>query len=216
MTTTTTAAATLERLGQIRIIPVVTLDDPDRATEVAAALLAGGIPTAEITLRTPAGLDAIRAIANVPGFLVGAGTVLTAEQVDQCVDAGAQYLVTPGYDDHVVTRARHHGIPILPGVATATEIQYALRAGIQVVKFFPADRLGGLDTITALAAPFPGLRFIPSGGVSPTNAAHYLAHPAIFAISGSWMVPRNTITAGDYNTIRQLSLAASALAPGTA
>jgi 2-dehydro-3-deoxyphosphogluconate aldolase/(4S)-4-hydroxy-2-oxoglutarate aldolase len=214
MTTTLTAAAILEQLGAIRIIPVVTIDDADRAPEVAAALLAGGIATAEITLRTPAGLDAIRAVANVPGFLVGAGTVLTVEQVDQCVDAGAQYLVTPGFDDDVVTRAQHHGIPILPGVATATEIQHTLRAGIDVVKFFPADRLGGLDTITALAAPFPGLRFVPSGGVTPANAVAYLAHPAIFAISGSWMVPRDTIAAGDYDTITRLSLAASELVAG--
>jgi 2-dehydro-3-deoxyphosphogluconate aldolase / (4S)-4-hydroxy-2-oxoglutarate aldolase len=211
-----TATAILQQLGAIRIIPVVTLDDADRATEVAAALLAGGIATAEITLRTPAGLDAIRAVANVPGFLVGAGTVLTAEQVDQCVDAGAQFLVSPGFDDDVVARAQFYDVPILPGVATATEIQRALRAGIEVVKFFPADRLGGLDTIAALAAPLAGVRFVPSGGVTPANAAAYLAHPAIFAISGSWMVPRDTIAAGDYDTIQQLSLAAAALVPGTA
>ncbi|HEY5229864.1 MAG TPA: bifunctional 4-hydroxy-2-oxoglutarate aldolase/2-dehydro-3-deoxy-phosphogluconate aldolase, partial [Galbitalea sp.] len=157
------------------------------------------------------GLESIRSMGENPGFLVGAGTVLTVEQVDRCVDAGAQFLVSPGFDDEVVARAQSHGVVILPGVATATEIQRALRAGIDVVKFFPADRLGGLDTIAALAAPFADVRFVPSGGVNPANASSYLRHPAIFGISGSWMVARDAIAAGDFDAIERLSRAAAAL-----
>jgi len=210
-----TAAATLEQLGAIRIVPVVTIDDADRAPDVAAALAAGGIGCAEITLRTPRGLEAIRRAASISDIVVGAGTVLTVEQVDLCVDAGAQFLVSPGFDDEVVARAQFHDVAILPGVATATEIQRALRARIDVVKFFPADRLGGLDTIAALSAPFADVRFVPSGGVNPTNAVQYLRHPAIFGISGSWMVTREAIAAGDYDAIAELSRAAASLAAET-
>jgi 2-dehydro-3-deoxyphosphogluconate aldolase/(4S)-4-hydroxy-2-oxoglutarate aldolase len=142
---------------------------------------------------------------------VGAGTVLTVEQVDRCVDAGAQYLVSPGFDDDVVARAQLHGVAMLPGVATATEIQRSIRAGLDVVKFFPADRLGGLGTIAALAAPFAGVRFVPSGGVNPSNATSYLRHPAILGISGSWMATRDAIAAGDYDAIARLSRSAATL-----
>jgi 2-dehydro-3-deoxyphosphogluconate aldolase / (4S)-4-hydroxy-2-oxoglutarate aldolase len=141
---------------------------------------------------------------------------LTVEQVDQCVDAGAQFIVSPGFDDEVVARARLRDVAVLPGVATATEVQRALRAGIEVVKFFPADRLGGLDTIAALAAPFAGVRFVPSGGVTLSNADAYLRHPAIFAISGSWMATRDAIAAGDFEAIERLSHAASTLAADSA
>jgi 2-dehydro-3-deoxyphosphogluconate aldolase/(4S)-4-hydroxy-2-oxoglutarate aldolase len=206
-----TAVSTLERLGTIRIVPVVVIDDAGKASDVAAALARGGIGCAEITLRTPQGVEAIRSIASVPDFVVGAGTVLTVDQVDRCVDAGAQFLVSPGFDDEVVARAQFHGVAMLPGVASATEIQRALRVGLDVVKFFPADRLGGLDTIAALAAPFADIRFVPSGGVKRSNAAEYLRHPAIFGISGSWMVSRDSIAAGDFDAIEQLSRGASAL-----
>lgn len=209
-----TAASTLERLGTIRIIPVVVIDDADRAPDVAAALVAGGIGCAEITLRTPQGLEAIRSIASMPDFLVGAGTVLSVDQVDRCVDAGAQFLVSPGFDDEVVARAQFHDVALLPGVATATEIQRALRVNLDVLKFFPADRLGGLETIAALAAPFADVRFVPSGGVGPSNAAEYLRSPAIFGISGSWMVSRASIAAGEYDAIERLSRSASALVAG--
>lgn len=205
------ASAALQRLSGVRIIPVVVIDDAALAPELAAALAAGGIPCAEITLRTPAGLKALAAISDVPGFLTGAGTVLGVEQVDRCVDAGAQFLVTPGFDDDVVARAQQHDVAILPGVATATEIQRARRAGLNVVKFFPADRLGGLDTISALAAPFLDVRFVPSGGVNVTNAADYLRHPAIFGISGSWIATRHAIAARRFSFIEDLSRRAAAL-----
>lgn len=205
------AAATLDRLSEIRIVPVVVIDDAERAPDVAAALAEGGIGCAEITLRTPQGLEAIRSIGHLTDFIVGAGTVYTVGQVDRCVDAGAQFLVSPGFDDEVVARAQHHDVAVLPGVATATEIQRALRAGLATVKFFPADRLGGLDTIRALAAPFTDVRFMPSGGVNEANATEYLRHPAIFGVSGSWMVTRDAIAAGDFDDIAQLSRGASAL-----
>ena len=206
------ASLVLEHLAAIRIVPVITIDDPAKAPDVAAALVAGGIGCGEITLRTPGAMDGITAITAIPGFVSGAGTVLTVEQVDRCVDAGAQFLVCPGFDDEVVARAQMHDIAILPGVATATEIQRALKAGLNVVKFFPADRLGGLDTIKALAAPLTDVGFVPSGGVSPSNIVEYLAHPAIFAVSGSWMAPRDTIAAGDFAAIETLSRDAARLA----
>jgi 2-dehydro-3-deoxyphosphogluconate aldolase/(4S)-4-hydroxy-2-oxoglutarate aldolase len=210
------ASLVLERLAAIRIIPVIVIDDAGVAPDLAAALTAGGIGCAEITLRTPAGLQALASVNEVPGFLAGAGTVITVDQVDRCVDAGAQFLVSPGFDDDVVARAQHHDVAILPGVATATEIQRALRAGIDVLKFFPADRLGGLDTIAALAAPFTGVRFVPSGGVNASNAADYLRHPAIFAVSGSWMATRTAIAARDFDTVVELSRIAAAIALGNA
>jgi 2-dehydro-3-deoxyphosphogluconate aldolase/(4S)-4-hydroxy-2-oxoglutarate aldolase len=210
-----TTERVLGLLAGIRIVPVVVIDDEAFAPEVAAALSAGGIRCAEITLRTPAGLRSLEAIAGMHDFIVGAGTVLTADHVDRCVDAGAEFIVSPGFDAEVVERAQHHGVAVLPGVATATEIQRALRAGLDVVKLFPADRLGGLDTIRSLVGPFPGLRFVPSGGVTRGNTLEYLAHPAVLAVSGSWMVTRELIRAGEFATIERLSTEASSLVAGT-
>lgn len=203
-------------LGGNRIVPVVVLDDAGAAPDLADALAGGGITCAEITLRTPAGIDAIRAVAGRPDFVVGAGTVLTPEQVDAAVDAGAEFLVSPGLDDAVVTRAAERGIPIVPGVATATEIQRALSHGIHHLKLFPAGALGGLGAVKAFAGPFPEVRFLPSGGVNPDNARDYLAHASVFAVSGSWMVPTDAIEAGDFETVRALSEAASAGIPSLA
>jgi len=196
------SAASLEPLG--RVIPVVVIDDAARAAEVASALSAGGIRCAEITLRTEAGLAAIAAIAalDLAGFTVGAGTVLTLDDLERCVDAGARFIVSPGFDEQLVERANHLGVGVLPGVATATEVQRAAKAGVGTVKFFPADRLGGLDTI---AAPFRNTRFVPSGGVTAQNGLDYLRHPAVPAISGSWMVTRQLIAAGDLEAIERLS-----------
>lgn len=206
---TAAPARVADTLAGIRIVPVVVIDDADKAPDLVAALAEGGIRTAEITLRTPAGLDAIRRVADTPGFVVGAGTVVSPEDVDRVHEAGAQYIVSPGFDDEVVARAHELGLAALPGIATATELQRAVRAGLDVVKFFPADRLGGLGTITALAAPFPDVRFVPSGGVSAANAAEYLASPPVLAVSGSWMAPRTLIAAGDFVRIRALSAEAS-------
>jgi 2-dehydro-3-deoxyphosphogluconate aldolase/(4S)-4-hydroxy-2-oxoglutarate aldolase len=203
----------LERLEAARVVPVIVIEDAAQAPDLIAALAAGGIRSAEITLRTSAGLAAIGTAAGAlpDGFTLGAGTVLTAAEVDACADAGAEFIVSPGFDDDVVARTLERGLVALPGVATATEIQRALRAGLSVVKFFPADRLGGLPTIAALAAPFHSMRFMPSGGVGPANVVDYLAHPAIFAVGGSWMVPKQAVSAGDFETVRELSAQAMEL-----
>ena len=187
------------------IVPVLVIDDAECATALAEALCAGGIRCAEVTLRTSAALDAVHAMRQITDFVVGMGTVLTADDVDRAADVGAEFVVSPGWDDGVVDRAREIGLGILPGVATASEIMRATRAGIDVVKFFPADVLGGLRAIASLAGPFPGVGFVPSGGVSNQNCAQYLAHRNVPAVSGSWMAPRSLIASGDFPEIRRLS-----------
>jgi len=198
----TDAVAELERIG---IVPVVVLDDAHHGAALAEALLAGGIGCAEFTLRTPAGLGALREAAQVEGFLAGAGTVLDATQVDAVTDAGAGFLVSPGFSPAVDDRARARGIAAVPGVATATELQRAREGGHTHVKLFPAGAFGGPAYVDALAGPFPDMRILPSGGVSPQNAAAYLERPTVFAVSGSWMVPRAAIAAGDFAAIRELA-----------
>ena len=194
----------LDRLAVARIVPVIVLDDAADAGPLADALLAGGIDCAEITLRTPAGLAAVQALAHRDDILVGAGTVLTAAQTDEAVAAGARFVVSPGLGLDVVSRAQQLGVAVLPGVATATELQAAAAAGLGAVKFFPAGALGGLGMLNALAGPFPGMRFMPSGGVTAENASDYLAHPSVFAVGGSWMVPRTLIGAGRFAEITAL------------
>jgi 2-dehydro-3-deoxyphosphogluconate aldolase / (4S)-4-hydroxy-2-oxoglutarate aldolase len=198
----------IESLTAARIVPVIVIDDAAHAGELAAALADGGIRAVEVTLRTPAGLDAMAAMAAHGGLVVGAGTVLTRAQVDASVAAGAQFIVSPGIDDEVIARAQEAGLGMLPGVATATEVQRAMRAGLSELKLFPADRLGGLGMVDSLTGPFPDIRFMPSGGVSAANAVEYLAHRSVFAISGSWMATRAAISAGDFDGIRAASAAA--------
>jgi len=177
---------------------------------LADALVAGGLPVAEVTLRTAAAVDAIAVLAGRGDVLVGAGTVLTPSQVDQAVDAGATYIVSPGTSPAVVERALARGVAVLPGAVTATEIQAALALGLDTVKFFPAGTSGGAAAIRALAAPFGGVRFVPTGGVGPENLADYLAIPAVVAVGGSWMVPTAAIAAGDFATVERLTAAAVA------
>jgi 2-dehydro-3-deoxyphosphogluconate aldolase/(4S)-4-hydroxy-2-oxoglutarate aldolase len=198
----------IELLASARIVPVVVIDDAAHARELAAALADGGIRAAEVTLRTPAGLDAMAAMAENGALTVGAGTVLTPDQVSACAGAGARFIVSPGFDPDVVARAQELGLGVLPGVATATEVQRALGAGLSELKLFPADRLGGLAMIESLTGPFPDIRFMPSGGVSAANAVEYLAHRSVFAISGSWMATRAAIAAGDFEAVRAASAAA--------
>lgn len=202
----------IESLSVARIVPVIVIDDASHAAELAAALVDGGIAAVEITLRTPAGLDAMAAMAAHGGLTVGAGTVLTPDQVDACAAAGAQFVVSPGVDDDVIARVLELGLTALPGIATATEVQQALRHGLSELKLFPADRLGGLGMIDSLVGPFPDIRFMPSGGVTAANAIEYLAHPSVFAISGSWMATRAAIAAADFDAIRAASAAAMDLA----
>ncbi|WP_227497132.1 bifunctional 4-hydroxy-2-oxoglutarate aldolase/2-dehydro-3-deoxy-phosphogluconate aldolase [Planctomonas psychrotolerans] len=210
----TAGTAAADVLDGIPIVPVIVLDDAAHGPDLAAALSAGGIRTAEITLRTDAGLAAIgRISAAFPDFVVGAGTVLTASDVDRAVDAGARYVVSPGWDDEVIARAADRGVVALPGVATATELQRAAKSGLDRVKFFPAEQAGGLPMIEALRGPFPAVRFLPSGGVTAANAAAYLASPAVFAVSGSWMASRKAIAAGDWTGIARASADAIASIP---
>jgi 2-dehydro-3-deoxyphosphogluconate aldolase/(4S)-4-hydroxy-2-oxoglutarate aldolase len=202
---------TLAALGRTRLVPVVVLDDARDAAPLAGALVAGGLPVAEVTFRTPAAADAIRAMADRGDILLGAGTVLTPAQVDEAVAAGASYVVSPGLSRAVVERCRERGVLALPGAVTATEIQAALELGLDTVKFFPAGTSGGAPAMAALAGPFGGVRFIPTGGIGPANLHEYLAIDAVVAVGGSWMVPRERIRAGDFETVRQLTADAVAL-----
>lgn len=181
----------------VGIVPVLTAATVSAAVAAGRALQRGGIVCVEMTLRTPVGIEAIAALSDETDLLVGAGTVLSRAEVEAVARAGARFVVSPGLDARVVDETRAAGMEALPGVATATEIQQALALGVDTVKFFPADRLGGLETIRPLAAPFTGVRFVPSGGVSDANAAEYLAHPAIAAVSGSWVVPASAVAAED-------------------
>lgn len=193
-----------EILSEIQIVPVVVLDDPSGANGLADALVAGGISCAEITFRTPAGLAALKALRGRTDLLLGAGTVLNAADVDLAADAGASFIVSPGFAADVVARCRERGVTAIPGVATASELQAAVAAGLRHLKFFPAEQTGGLPTLSALAGPFPDVRFMPSGGLRPDNVHSYLDHPAVFAAAGSWMVPRAAIVAGDFQEVARL------------
>jgi len=192
------------QLCDARLVPVVVIDSAHDAPALGEALAAGGLPTAEITFRTAAAPHAIAALAQRGDLIVGAGTILTAEQVDLAVDAGAQYVVSPGLSRAVVERCQARGVLALPGAVTATEVQAALELGLNAVKFFPAASSGGAAAIKALAAPFPDLGFVPTGGISTSNLAEYLAVPAIKAVGGSWMVPRNLIQEQNTTEITKL------------
>lgn len=202
----------LDKLAHFRLVPVVVLDDAYRADGLASALVAGGLPVAEVTFRTDAAEESIRIMAARGDVLVGAGTVLTVDQVDRAVNAGATYVVSPGLSSAVVERCSEHGVTVLPGVVTATEVQAALEMGISTVKFFPAGTSGGAKAIAALAAPFGGVLFVPTGGVGPANLHEYLSMPSVLAVGGSWMVPRDKIAAGQWNDVKALVADAVALA----
>ena len=205
-----------EQIAADRVLPVVVLDDAADAEPLAAALLAGGLHCAEVTFRTAAAADAIAAMSKRNDLLVGAGTVLTAAQVDAAVDAGARFVVSPGLGPSVVRRCAERGVPVFPGVATATEIQQALELGLDTLKFFPAGRLGGPAMLRALSAPFRDVRFVPTGGVSAANLAEYLAVPSVLAVGGTWMVAAELIAAGNFEEITRRTAAAAATAKGTA
>jgi 2-dehydro-3-deoxyphosphogluconate aldolase / (4S)-4-hydroxy-2-oxoglutarate aldolase len=202
----------LASLASMRVIPVIVIEDGAAARPLADALAAGGLRCAEITLRTPAALDAITCFAGNGSLLVGAGTVLDPEQVSAAVDAGARFVVSPGFDAEVVRCCQRLGVPVLPGTATPSEIQQAWRAGLTAVKFFPAETLGGIAALSAIAAPFPGMTFVPTGGITAANVSAYLRHRAVLAVGGSWMAPRSLVAAGDWQRIGQLAGEAAGLA----
>ncbi|MFI2568665.1 bifunctional 4-hydroxy-2-oxoglutarate aldolase/2-dehydro-3-deoxy-phosphogluconate aldolase [Cellulosimicrobium funkei] len=203
----------LEGIARARVVPVVVVDDAAQGVLVASALRDGGLPVAEVTFRTAGARAAIEAIAReVPDVLVGAGTVVTAAQVDEAVDAGARFLVSPGLSAAVVRRAQELGVPVVPGVATPSDVIAALDLGLDVVKLFPANVVGGPAAVKAFSAPFPGLRFVPTGGVSAANLLDYLALPAVLAAGGSWMVDAALVRAGDTAEISRRTREAVALA----
>ena len=195
----------LERIGQLRIVPVVVIHDQSLATPLGSALVAGGLPLAEVTFRTPEAEAALAELARNDELVVGAGTVITAAQVDRAVDAGAAFIVSPGLDEEVVARARTRDVPIIPGVATATEIQRALALGLSIVKLFPAGPLGGPAMLAALSAPFPAVRFVPTGGIGAADLADYLALPSVLAVGGSWLVAPALLREGRWDDITQLA-----------
>jgi 2-dehydro-3-deoxyphosphogluconate aldolase/(4S)-4-hydroxy-2-oxoglutarate aldolase len=198
----------VQYVEQARILPVVVLDDPAAAEPLAEALVSGGLPCAEITFRTAAAASAITIMSARPDITVGAGTVLTPAQVDRAVEAGARFIVSPGFSSAVVRRSQELGVPVFPGAATATEIQMALDAGLTTVKFFPAEQLGGVAMIRALAAPFRSVRFIPTGGVTAANLPDYLAVPAVLAVGGTWMVAADLLAAGNWAEVTRRAGAA--------
>ncbi|GHV31052.1 hypothetical protein AGMMS4952_19020 [Spirochaetia bacterium] len=203
----------LEKIGEIGIIPVIKIDDAEKAVPLAQALAAGGIPCAEITFRTTEGEEALRRInTEVPGVLLGAGTVLTIDQVEKAIDAGAKFIVSPGFNPKVVAHSIKRGIVIVPGCSTPTDIEQALEFGLEVVKFFPAEQAGGLEYIKAVAAPYTQVRFMPTGGINQNNIAKYLAYDRIVACGGSWMASADLINKGDFDRIRELCKEAVQLA----
>jgi len=196
----------LKKLSLIGIIPVVKLENEEDALPLADALERGGIPCAEVTFRTVQAASAIRIISkNCPNMLVGAGTVLTTEQADEAVAAGAKFIVSPGFNPKVVRRCLELGVTVIPGCATAGEIEQALEFGLDTVKFFPAEALGGLAMLKALAPIYSGTSFMPTGGISPENLNKYLAFPRVLACGGSWMVKGELIQSGRFDEITSLA-----------
>ncbi len=192
-----------EQLGRLGVVPVVVIRDPLHAVPLARALADGGLPCVEITFRTSAAADALRRIAaEVPGVLLGAGTVLTRGQAAAAREAGAQFVVSPGFDRRVVDYCQAHALPVYPGVCTPTEIQGALEAGLEVLKFFPAGPLGGAPFLKAISAPFPGLEFIPTGGVKREHLSSYFKLDQVLACGGSWLAPAAWIDEGAFDRIR--------------
>jgi 2-dehydro-3-deoxyphosphogluconate aldolase/(4S)-4-hydroxy-2-oxoglutarate aldolase len=201
----------IARIQQIGIIPVVSIPQPEHALPLAEALLAGGLPCAEITFRTAAAADSMAQIKNkYPELLLGAGTVLSVEQAQTALDAGAEFIISPGTNPAVVDYCQAQNVMIFPGVCTPTEIELALAKGVSVLKFFPADAMGGVKFLKAICAPYNQVRFIPTGGIEPANIGDYLTLPQVIACGGSWMVRPEMMNAGEFDRIRQLASAAVA------
>lgn len=203
----------MEQLAEMLVVPVVVLNDAKDAERLADALVQGGLPCAEVTFRTAAAEESIRIMTRkYPEMLVGAGTVLTVDQVDRAVGAGAKFIVSPGFDPEVVDYCMKKEIPILPGIITPSEAAQAVRRGLKVVKFFPAEQFGGVTAIKALAAPYTMLKFMPTGGVSVKNLKDYLSCDKIICCGGSWMVKGELIQNGEYEKIEEMTKEAVELA----
>jgi 2-dehydro-3-deoxyphosphogluconate aldolase / (4S)-4-hydroxy-2-oxoglutarate aldolase len=200
------------RISALRLVPVVVVHDAHDAQPLAEALKAGGLGCAEITFRSAAAVEAIRAMADDKDTVVGAGTVLKPRQLEEALDAGAKFIVTPGFSGEVVRLAREASVPVFPGVATATEIQMALDEGVETVKFFPAEAMGGVATLKALAGPFPMVRFIPTGGITAGRLSQYLELKSVLAVGGSWMVAPDLLADGRFDEVRRLAAEAMEIA----
>lgn len=195
----------LQKIYNAGIVPVIKIDDPEKAVPLAKALYEGGLPVAEVTFRTVHAKEAIARIAReLPDMLVGAGTVLTTEQVDAAIEAGAKFIVSPGLNPDVVTHCIHRGITITPGCTSPSDIERAITLGIDVVKFFPAEAYGGIKTIKALSAPYANIKFIPTGGIDPSNLNAYLSFDRVLACGGSWMVKEELVNNGEFDKIKTL------------
>ncbi len=205
MTPEAQSAAARDIAARAPVIPVLVLDDAGQAANLARALVAGGLPALEVTLRTPAALDCIRAMAAVPGGIVGAGTLLTPEDVRAAKAAGATFGVSPGATDRLLAACADEGLPLLPGAATATEAMALLERGYDMLKFFPAEASGGAPALKAIGAPIPQIAWCPTGGVSPANKAAYLGLPNVVCVGGSWVAPADKMAAGDWAGIEALA-----------
>jgi 2-dehydro-3-deoxyphosphogluconate aldolase/(4S)-4-hydroxy-2-oxoglutarate aldolase len=202
-----------DKIAELGIVPVVVLNDAKDAAPLAKALTEGGLPCAEVTFRTEAAEESIRIMTTeYPDMFVGAGTVLTINQVDRAVAAGAKFIVSPGFDPEIVDYCLSKDIPVFPGIITPSELAQAVKRGLKVVKFFPAEQFGGVATIKALAAPYTTVKFMPTGGVSAKNLRDYLSCDKIIACGGSWMVKGDLVKAGEFDKIRELTAEAVALA----
>ncbi|MFZ3106397.1 MAG: bifunctional 4-hydroxy-2-oxoglutarate aldolase/2-dehydro-3-deoxy-phosphogluconate aldolase [Candidatus Hydromicrobium sp.] len=202
----------LEKISAFGLVPVIKIDRIDDAVPLCRALKEGGLPVAEITFRTDAAEESIRRVHNAyPDILLGAGTVLNVEQVKRAIDAGAAYIISPGFNREVVEYCVKNGIAVTPGAITPTEVQYLIEYNIEVVKFFPAEQAGGLNMIKALSAPFLNMKYMPTGGISPKNILEYLSFKKVIACGGSWMVKDELIKNGEFDKIRDLVAEAVAL-----
>ena len=196
----------IDKLMTYGVVPVVVIDDVTDAIPLAEALMKGGLECAEVTFRTEAAADAIKAMTeNFPDMFVGAGTVLSAKQVDEAISAGAKFIVSPGFDPEVVDYCISKNIPIIPGTITPSEVAQGVKRGLKVLKFFPAEQAGGLPMIKAMAAPYTGVKFMPTGGINEKNLRDYLSFDKISACGGSWMVKSDLIKSGDFTKIEQLT-----------
>ena len=205
----------MERMARSALIPVVVLNDAKDAVPTAKALMAGGVDVMEITFRTAAAADAIKAVAeHCPDMLVGAGTVITLAQCKRAVDCGAKFIVSPGFDEEVVGWCVENGVAVVPGCVTPTEIMAAMKLGLKVLKFFPAGVYGGLSALKALSGPFGGIKFIPTGGVNGQNIGEFIAAPFVHAVGGSWVCPKADVAAGNFEKITALCRQARSAALG--
>ena len=195
----------IELIKSLRIVPVVAISDASKAQDLANALVAAGLPIAEITLRTPASLEALKIAANNKDLHVGVGSLRNGEDLKKAIDAGATFAVSAGFSPSVAAEAIKQGIPYFPGVSTPTEMLQAINEGITTLKFFPAETLGGVNALKAMSAPFPGISFMPTGGITAANAQQYLELASVVAVGGSWMVAQKLIDAGDFDEIISLT-----------